>query len=51
MIELVIILSGFATFGILSVIYGIIFTIIETQIMYFLEKGYKVPIKKIRAIE
>ncbi len=50
-IELVIILSGFATFGILSVIYGIIFTIIETQIMYFLEKGYKVPIKKIRAIE
>ena len=51
LIELVIILSGFATFGVLSVIYGIIFTIIETQVMYFLEKCYKVPVKKLRAIE
>lgn len=51
LIELVIILSGFATFGVLSVIYGIIFTIIETQVMYFLEKYYKIPVKKLRAIE
>lgn len=36
---------GVATFGILSVIYGILFTIIQTQVIYLLNKSHKVNAK------
>ena len=40
---------GVATFGIWSVIYGIIFTIIQTQVIYLLNKSHKVDAKILKA--
>lgn len=44
-IGIIVLIVGVATFGILSVIYGILFTIIQTQVIYLLNKSHKVNAK------
>ena len=44
-IGIMVLLVGVATFGISSVIYGIIFTMIQTQVIYLLNKKHKVHTK------
>ena len=44
-IGIVVLLVGVATFGIWSVIYGIIFTVIQTQVIYLLNKSHEVNTK------
>lgn len=48
-IGIVVLLVGVATFGILSVVYGIIFTLIQTQVIYLLNKHHKVEAKILKA--
>lgn len=48
-IGIIVLLAGVATFGISSVIYGIIFTIIQTQVIYLLNKKHKVHAKILKA--
>lgn len=48
-IGIIVLLVGIATFGIWSVIYGIIFTIIQTQVIYLLNKSHKVNAKILKA--
>lgn len=48
-IGIAVLLVGVATFGILSVVYGIIFTLIQTQVIYLLNKHHKVDAKILKA--
>ena len=48
-IGIIVLIVGVATFGILSVIYGILFTIIQTQVIYLLNKSHKVNAKILKA--
>lgn len=48
-IGICVLIVGVATFGIKSVIYGIIFTIIQTQVIYLLNKSHEVNAKILKA--
>lgn len=48
-IGIIVLIVGVATFRILSVIYGILFTIIQTQVIYLLNKSHKVNAKILKA--